>query len=227
MDKTGLILICTIILLIFILGITSAETIYAGGCNSLEFPNTDPIEWSVEGNSSDMEGFSYNKIGTNITYCFHPLYKPDNFILTFYNYQYIEERQSRGGGGCRYDEDYDWNCSEWGDCINETQARICKEYNNCGSVYGRPNITRGCVDDDSINDTEIIGGCGTVVPGLEDECCQNLGFDRWNKETLECEHKTNYLLLILIILILVIILIILYDGYRKKRAKSEKVEDKK
>lgn len=34
---------------------------------------------------------------------------------------------------------------------------------------------------------EIIGGCGTVTPGMEDECCQNLGYDAWNSEILECE----------------------------------------
>ncbi len=33
----------------------------------------------------------------------------------------------------------------------------------------------------------IVGGCGTVTPGLEDECCQNLGYDSWNSEKLECE----------------------------------------
>lgn len=34
---------------------------------------------------------------------------------------------------------------------------------------------------------DIIGGCGTVTPGREDECCQNLGYDSWNSESLECE----------------------------------------
>jgi len=34
---------------------------------------------------------------------------------------------------------------------------------------------------------DIVGGCGTVTPGLEDECCQNLGYDSWNSESLECE----------------------------------------
>jgi len=34
---------------------------------------------------------------------------------------------------------------------------------------------------------DIVGGCGTVTPGMEDECCQNLGYDSWNSEKLECE----------------------------------------
>ena len=33
----------------------------------------------------------------------------------------------------------------------------------------------------------IIGGCGTVTPGLEDSCCQNLGKDYWDTEDLECK----------------------------------------
>ena len=37
----------------------------------------------------------------------------------------------------------------------------------------------------------IVGGCGTVTPGMEDECCQNLGYDFWNSETLECEIKAS------------------------------------
>ena len=37
-----------------------------------------------------------------------------------------------------------------------------------------------------IEEEPLVGGCGTVTPGMEDECCQNLGYDLWNEETLEC-----------------------------------------
>ncbi|MFH1787731.1 MAG: hypothetical protein ABH811_03000 [archaeon] len=33
----------------------------------------------------------------------------------------------------------------------------------------------------------LVGGCGTVTPGMNDECCQNLGYTSWNSETEECE----------------------------------------
>lgn len=37
---------------------------------------------------------------------------------------------------------------------------------------------------------EIIGAsCGTVTPGMNDECCQNKDFDFWNSETEECEFS--------------------------------------
>lgn len=34
---------------------------------------------------------------------------------------------------------------------------------------------------------QLIGGCGTVTPGMNDECCQNQGYEFWNSETAECE----------------------------------------
>jgi hypothetical protein len=50
------------------------------------------------------------------------------------------------------------------------------------------------------DEKQIIGGCGTVTPGLEDACCENvmkdvptilacMGTWKWNKETLKCEYK--------------------------------------
>ena len=34
---------------------------------------------------------------------------------------------------------------------------------------------------------QLVGGCGTVTPGMNDECCQNQGYNSWNQETVECE----------------------------------------
>ena len=31
-----------------------------------------------------------------------------------------------------------------------------------------------------------MGGCGTVTPGLEDECCVNLGYEEWNSSINDC-----------------------------------------
>ena len=45
---------------------------------------------------------------------------------------------------CIYDENYDWKCSEWGECINGKQYRKCLEKNNCGTNYGRPKIEKEC-----------------------------------------------------------------------------------
>ncbi len=147
MDKIKIGLIFGYIGILVLLNSIFAETIYAGKCNSIEFPNTDPVKFFVEGNSSNMEGFTFNKIGTNITYCFHILYKPDNFTITFYNYQSVTTNGGSslsGGGICRYNKNFNWNCSEWGGCSNGTKVRICKAYNNCHTTYGKPNETLNC-----------------------------------------------------------------------------------
>lgn len=51
---------------------------------------------------------------------------------------------SSGGTRCVYNENYDWNCSDWGECFNGIQIRTCKKYNNCGNIYGRPIIEKNC-----------------------------------------------------------------------------------
>jgi len=38
-----------------------------------------------------------------------------------------------------------------------------------------------------IKEEPLVGAsCGTVTPGLEDECCQNKGYDAWDEEAVEC-----------------------------------------
>jgi len=51
---------------------------------------------------------------------------------------------SPGGGSCVYNKNYDWQCSEWGKCIESMQVRSCKSYNNCHNTYGRPATSRAC-----------------------------------------------------------------------------------
>jgi len=49
-----------------------------------------------------------------------------------------------GGGVCTYDKKFDWGCGEWSACAGGIQARTCKEKNNCGSTYGKPETLRTC-----------------------------------------------------------------------------------
>ncbi|MEM4638213.1 MAG: BspA family leucine-rich repeat surface protein, partial [Candidatus Woesearchaeota archaeon] len=55
---------------------------------------------------------------------------------------------------CIYDENYDWECSEWGECINGKQYRVCLEKNNCGTKHGRPEVEKKC-DDKTKDETDI------------------------------------------------------------------------
>jgi len=50
-----------------------------------------------------------------------------------------------GGGSCTYDENYDWECDEWSECVNDAQTRTCKEVNNCEGTFRRPEVTRSCI----------------------------------------------------------------------------------
>jgi len=38
----------------------------------------------------------------------------------------------------------DWSCSEWSDCINETQTRECEDLNECNVSSGKPQETQSC-----------------------------------------------------------------------------------
>jgi hypothetical protein len=73
-------IIIIIIGMLFLISLVSA--IYAGECDTIEFPNDDPVECNVTDNLYDMEGFSWTKEGTTIEYCFDIAYKPDNFTIT-------------------------------------------------------------------------------------------------------------------------------------------------
>ncbi|MCA9487492.1 MAG: hypothetical protein KC516_00865 [Nanoarchaeota archaeon] len=63
------------------------------------------------------------------------------------------------GGSCIYNDNFDWQCSEWSDCVNGTQTRTCKPYNNCGNTYGRPLVEQACQtiipSGELLNETEI------------------------------------------------------------------------
>ena len=89
--------ITTIILGIFLISLASA--MYPGECKNITFPNVDDVNITITGNSSNMDGFTWNKTGTIIEYCFAYNYAPDNFTLTWYNYQSVEESVSSSSSG--------------------------------------------------------------------------------------------------------------------------------
>lgn len=52
-----------------------------------------------------------------------------------------------GGSSCLYDENYNWECSDWSVCEKGYKTRDCKEYNNCGSTYDRPSVKESCEEE--------------------------------------------------------------------------------
>ena len=39
----------------------------------------------------------------------------------------------------------EWNCGEWGACVNGNQNRVCNEVTKCGTDVNKPSITQTCV----------------------------------------------------------------------------------
>lgn len=148
---------------IALISFASAVTIYSG--ESYSFKSEEFEYWDVVGNSSDMEGMNVTWEEGNITIIFDILFAPDSFTLIFFNNetQIITEHHyssSSSSFSCSYNQDYDWECSEWSKCINWNQTRECKTYNNCLNKYGKPNETQSClmplIQNITIDDEELI-----------------------------------------------------------------------
>ncbi len=99
--------IIPIIIGMFLISFCSAITIYSGECRNITFPNIDPVNITVTGNSSNMDGFTWNQTLNIIEYCFAYNYAPDNFTLKWWNYQSVEESVNGGsssGGSAGYSQ---------------------------------------------------------------------------------------------------------------------------
>ena len=48
------------------------------------------------------------------------------------------------GGACQECSE-DWECTDWGECVDEVHARICTDLNDCGTIKDKPNISKGCI----------------------------------------------------------------------------------
>jgi len=69
----------------------------------------------------------------------------------------VGSSNSKGSSSiCTYQASYNWNCSAWGECANGKQIRTCKEKNNCGNVYGRPETERSCNVPSQLFDIKLI-----------------------------------------------------------------------
>ena len=92
-----------------------------------------------------IDGLNFTESENNVIIYSNPLLASGNLTISCLVQGFREEQSSSGGGSsCSYDPDYDWECSAWSECINETQTRTCNERNNCGSIYGRPSVVNNC-----------------------------------------------------------------------------------
>lgn len=68
-----------------------------------------------------------------------------------------------------------WNCTEWGACLNKNQTRTCKDTNNCGTEIGKPNEIRECLLNCSQQNGKLCTKTqtcnGTIISASEGNCC--------------------------------------------------------
>ncbi len=103
----------TIVIIFGIALISLASAIYPGECETIKFPNTDDVNFTIISNTSSMEGFTWNKTEYDIGYCF-PTYLPTgNYSFTWSNYKdsvsgpkIVNHYYSSGSGGTRYETEY-------------------------------------------------------------------------------------------------------------------------
>ena len=156
-----------LIITIFLMGIVSA-TYYAG--ETIEIPiDFEIVNCSVINSTYSLEGLDLSWNNTLLIISTSQNYKSDNLTIscTVIKYKEVVEESysvSSGGGGgyvrCKYDEDYDWGCSEWGECSEGNQTRTCKKYNNCNSNYMKPAEVQNC--------TALIDKTDVITPEIED-----------------------------------------------------------
>ena len=98
MKKKISIIVLLGILIIAVLGLASAVTVYSG--ESYSFESEEFEYYTVIGNSSNMEGMDIIWDNGNTIISFVSNFKPDSFTLLFFNQEeeVITEYVSSGGG---------------------------------------------------------------------------------------------------------------------------------
>jgi hypothetical protein len=102
----------------FILDLNSGEHVFVNGATNelnLVYPGTFPVPAQI----SSGGGGGSSRLSSN---------NNNNTNVTSVSNSCVEE----------------WQCSEWLDCINNNQKRVCSDLNNCGSINNRPEQTRDC-----------------------------------------------------------------------------------
>jgi len=162
-------IIIALIIFVSLISLTSATTIIAGNqeITTLDVSPSSCIILDSQNNSLtnySLDGLNFTIDENRVTINTHPALKPDNYTLIC-NYSWTEETEesggngggsSGGGGGCLTT----WECTEWGDCVNGNQTRICsKVIDYCyAPKKDKPIEEQGCsiIDNTTISDDGLI-----------------------------------------------------------------------
>ena len=113
------------ILIIAVLGLASAITIYSG--ESYSFESEEFEYYTVIGNSSNMEGMNISWENGNTTINFVSNFAPDSFTLIFFNLEkeiITEHHYSSGGSSTKY---VDRNITQYVEVPNYIDREVIKE----------------------------------------------------------------------------------------------------
>jgi len=191
-------IIITMMMVLTFISLTSA--IFPGECDTANFPNENPVNWSVTGNSSILDGFSYTKNGTIITYCFDGSFKPDTFELTFYNTEKIVIPSSHSGSNHREEVIIEYVCEN-----NET---ICDDFPSC---TGKEFVQRYCITN-----------CGEVTTDYQ--VCDKEFINESIDEIVIIEEEDSFGMFEIIIILLILITFI-WVMYRLFLSKPEVIKE--
>ena len=122
------------ILIIAVLGLASAITIYSG--ESYSFESEEFEYYTVVGNSSNMEGMNISWENGNTTINFVSNFAPDSFTLIFFNLEkeiITEHHYSSGGSSTKY---VDRNITQYVEVPNYIDRKVIDEYVDWEEVEG-------------------------------------------------------------------------------------------
>ena len=123
-----------------------------------------------------------------------------------------------------------WNCSDWFECKNNTQTKICKDLNRCGLSTGKPIVNQSCGTNLNQSNCIVSLNCtewSKCQNSTQIRACSDINKCQENKnETRECEKPDSTksiifisIISVLVILIIIVILFIILEYTKKNRRK--------
>ena len=194
---------------IFLISFASALSLYSGESYTWDFGDDVFVNYSITGNTYDLEGLNFTNTTNTLTLNIAHNYKPDSWTITITTSEKViteEVKPSRRSGGSGGACTTKWTCTEWSSCENEVQTRICSYPAGwCKPTLKKPEEAKYCV-------AETTGG--TDEPPTEEPP----------------EEEYSRLLIFSILFLLGIILLIIGIGIliqKKIKKKAQEKQEKK
>lgn len=100
-DKIGLTIAYIGVILITLIGIVSADTMYSGETKIIEFSDIVK-DCEIINNQFDLEGLNFTEFENTVIISTQPNYKPDNFTISCLVRGFREEKDPYSGGSPSY-----------------------------------------------------------------------------------------------------------------------------